>query len=472
MKIAFLHYHLKKGGVTTVLMQQVEALQSKAEILILTGQAPESPLPVPVVVLEGLGYDAPDKPREKPSHTASAVLNAIHDRWAGGCDLLHAHNPTLAKNKSLLQILTLLQKRGIRLFLQLHDFAEDGRPHVFYREQYPSNCHYGVINSRDHAALVQSGLHPAGLHMLPNTVNPIPVARPLTGLDPFILYPIRAIRRKNIGEAILLSLFFDPHQQLQITLPPNSAIDFPSYNGWKQFVSAFGLKVQFEAGLRYDFGQLVSSARYVITTSIAEGFGFTYLEPWTAKKLLSGRKLPGICSDFEQQGIRLDHLYTRLAVPIDWIDIGRFLDRWQQCIADACRQYEYRLPETFGQQHQKHMLVDNSIDFALLDESFQKQVIERMVDRPAEKQSLRQLNPSLGALGRLPAPEAIIGHNRRIVEKAYSPHLYQQRLLGVYRQVKQQPVEHHIDKTKLLEQFLVPDNLSLLKWGAYDPSTP
>jgi len=36
MKIAFLHYHLKTGGVTTVLKRQVSALQGRCEVLVLT----------------------------------------------------------------------------------------------------------------------------------------------------------------------------------------------------------------------------------------------------------------------------------------------------------------------------------------------------------------------------------------------------------------------------------------------------
>jgi len=43
MKIAFIHYHLKTGGVTTVLKQQVEVLRDTCDIMVLTGEIPESP---------------------------------------------------------------------------------------------------------------------------------------------------------------------------------------------------------------------------------------------------------------------------------------------------------------------------------------------------------------------------------------------------------------------------------------------
>ena len=78
----------------------------------------------------------------------------------------------------------------------------------------------------------------------------------------------------------------------------------------------------FEAGLTNDFESLVLSSEFIITTSITEGFGFSFLEPWTAKKMLWGRKLPDICEDFEKNGVQLDHLYTTLNIPIGWTSAG------------------------------------------------------------------------------------------------------------------------------------------------------
>ena len=39
MKIALMHYHLKTGGVTTVIKQQIRAVRGICETLVLTGGA-------------------------------------------------------------------------------------------------------------------------------------------------------------------------------------------------------------------------------------------------------------------------------------------------------------------------------------------------------------------------------------------------------------------------------------------------
>ena len=164
----------------------------------------------------------------------------------------------------------------MKLFLQIHDFSEDGRPQAYFSEPYLSNCHYGVLNGRDYAILRRAGLKARGLHIIPNMVNPVGGILPQTNIADFVLYPIRAIRRKNIGEAILLSLFLRRGQQLIITLPPNSPADMLSYSGWKSFVTKHDLAIEFEAGLKQVYRELVAAADFLITTSITEDLDFPF----------------------------------------------------------------------------------------------------------------------------------------------------------------------------------------------------
>ena len=92
-------------------------------------------------------------------------MAAIRKKWPDGCDLIHLHNPLLAKNKAFLSILKILQDQGERLFLQVHDLAEDGRPNHYYAGQaYPTRCHFGVINSRDFKIFMNAGANQDGLH--------------------------------------------------------------------------------------------------------------------------------------------------------------------------------------------------------------------------------------------------------------------------------------------------------------------
>ncbi|MBL7207226.1 MAG: hypothetical protein ISS67_01695 [Desulfobacterales bacterium] len=469
MKIALAHYHLKTGGVTTVLRQQIEAVKNDCEILVLTGELPDSPFPADIKHIPGLAYYGRSSQKIfNPKKVAESIIKAIHSKWKEGCNILHVHNPLLAKNKIFLKILHELRKREIRLFLQIHDFAEDGRPLSYFNEdEYVSDCHYGVINSRDYEMLLKAGLKKKGLHKIFNTIKPFEFKKKAAKAENFVLYPIRAIRRKNIGEAILLSLFFKNNEALFITQPPNSPIDIISYKGWKRFAEENSLDVVFEAGLKYDFEKLVLAARFLITTSITEGFGFSFLEPWTAKKILCGRKLPDICYDFEQNGIKLDHLYTKLLVPVKWIDKKDLYERWRASVLKACSLFNYKIDNNNIEKGFSAITNNNNIDFGLLDESFQKQIISCVLSDKKNANRLLSLNPYLSYIGEIKNKEDLIQNNMKAVLGNYNNRIYKKKLFEIYSNVCKNPVRQRIDKKILLSEFLNLQKFSLLKWGNY-----
>ena len=470
MKIAFIHYHLKQGGVTTVLKHQVEALRDACEVLVLTGEPPTSCFPADTVHVPGLGYYNGTGSREiyDPEKVADAVKKAIMQKFKGECDILHVHNPILAKNRNFLKILYFLRKSGIRLFLQIHDFAEDGRPLSFFAgSEYPHDSHYGVINSRDYKILLRSGLIEKGLHYLPNTVIPLNCNGENTGPRKNILYPVRGIRRKNIGEAILLSLFFKNNGALSITLPPNSQSDLDSFMGWKKFVSSNGLKVNFDVGLENDFKKIVSASKFLITTSITEGFGFTFLEPWTANKCLWGRRLDGICDGFEKNGVNLDHLYSNILVPLKWIEMDTFYKRWKECWIKNCTIFEFEEGQKNTEQVFNEIIIDDYIDFGLLDEQFQKKVILKVISEGKKADEIIAKNPHILPPAELSDKKELIKKNMVAVEKKYNQTIYKKRLLETYLKIVENPVTQSIDKKILASNFLNPKQFSLLKWCDY-----
>ncbi|MDA3894605.1 MAG: hypothetical protein PF482_00505 [Desulfobacteraceae bacterium] len=466
MKIAFLHYHLKPGGVTTVIRQQIRALKDNCEILIITGEKPQAELGVKTIVIPEIAYDQPGIEQPLPEISGKKIIKAISDHWPSGCDVLHVHNPLLSKNQQLLKILKILSRNNVRLLLQIHDFAEDGRPWVYDAdEDYPSNCHYSVINSRDYHILLKSGLNKSGLHLLINMVTPfnvLPVKK--ISMD-YVLYPVRAIRRKNIGEAILLSLFFPGNDSLAITLPPNSIRDWHYYNLWKQFAKDSHLNVIFEASEHHAFLDLIQSAKRIITTSISEGFGFSFLEPWTAGQMLSGRHLADICTDFSAKDMALDHLYDNILIPINAIDQKQFFDQWKSCILENAATFKITVSETAIDRAYKNMTSGNDIDFGILDEHFQKIIITSIQSDKKFKNRIIALNPFLSDFIQTQNNSDIINHNRAIVEKKFSQNVYQNQLLRTYQKVIDHRVTHQIDKKSLAEKFLNPDNFSLLKWS-------
>lgn len=469
MRIALAHYHLKTGGVTTVLRQQIEAVKNDCEILVLTGELPDSPFPADIKLIPGLAYYGRSSQKIfNPKKVAESIIKAIHSKWKEGCNILHVHNPLLAKNKIFLKILHELRKREIRLFLQIHDFAEDGRPLSYFDEdEYVPDCHYGVINSRDYDILLKAGLKKKGLHKIFNTIKPFEFKKKAAKAENFVLYPVRAIRRKNIGEAILLSLFFKNNEALFITQPPNSPIDIISYKGWKRFAEENSLDVVFEAGLKYDFEKLILAARFLITTSITEGFGFSFLEPWTAKKMLCGRKLPDICYDFEQNKIKLDHLYTKLLVPVKWIDKKDLYERWRASVLKACSLFNYKINNKNIEKGFSAITNNNNIDFGLLNESFQKQIISCVLSDKKNANRLRSLNPYLSHIGEIKNKEDLIQNNMKAVLSNYNNRIYKKKLFEIYSNVCKNPVRQRIDKKILLSEFLNLQKFSLLKWGNY-----
>ena len=466
MKIALVHYHLKTGGVTTVLKQQVAALQPACECLVLTGDRANAELPCKILEIQRLGYDQPGARPINAERVAGQVMDALNQHWPGGCDIIHVHNPLIAKNSHFLGIIKLLQQAGATLFLQLHDFAEDGRPTVYYLEEYPVDCHYGVINMRDKKIMQKAGLEDTGLHYLPNAINPLPTETSI-GHKPLVLYPVRAIRRKNIGEAILLSMFLPKGKRLAITQPPNSPADAVSYRDWVRWISDNRLPVDVEAGRKMPFARLVGEAESVVTTSISEGFGFSFLEPWTARKWLWGRRLGDVCEDFENTGIHLDGLYDYLGIPLEWIDTDLLSQCWKMAVADAARSYDYPIVNETINRVFANLIHSGQIDFGMLNETLQRQVVARLIKDPASRKTLLSMNPHLDGAGTITGQSRTIDHNRQAVLAHYGLEQYRARLTMIYDQVARTRVSQKIDKKVVIDAFLDLDRFSLLKWGRY-----
>jgi glycosyltransferase involved in cell wall biosynthesis len=256
--------------------------------------------------------------------------------------------------------------------------------------------------------------------------------------------------------------------RVAVTQPPSGADDLASYRDWKRFVGAHRLPVDFEVGRKFPFDALLASARAVITTSVVEGFGLGFLESWTAGKPLAGRRLPEICRDIEENGVRLGHLYDRIDVPLGWIDARALSSRWRGAVIAAAGMYGFPFSAIGADAGFEALTREGLVDFGVLDEAAQREVLFRLLDRPWNRSELVERNSFLEPGRMLSDAEAVVEANRRIVSDVYGLKRYGQRLLDIYRRVLDRPVRHRVEKGRLLRAFFRLERFSMLHWGGYE----
>jgi hypothetical protein len=241
--------------------------------------------------------------------------------------------------------------------------------HSILYPAYP-NIRYIAINRYDRMRLLEHGIEEENIHYIPNSVDKtirppddrreelrdkIIARERLQKNVRFLLYPVRCIRRKNVEEAIFLVVFFNrlvdgnlkrnncslkERYHLLVSIKPEAGDDGAYADQLGAFVKKNGLPVTIGLGdlvalereydtsdstgiVHYSVGDLYSASDLVITTSILEGFGFSYIEPWLLDRAVIGRSIPYITPDFQAAGMKLGHLYNALIVDgKDYKDIG------------------------------------------------------------------------------------------------------------------------------------------------------
>ena len=505
MNLATLHYHFNRGGVTQVVLNQLRALQTCATdssdlrcAVIhggrtegLAGLSVDDFLPVDVSLEEvpTLEYDSGIEVRS--GALADEIETTLRRRsFAPESTVLHIHNHCLGKNVSMPGAVSRLAERGYRILLQIHDFAEDFRPENYSRMDaagitgglYPqaSQIHYATINGRDLNILRRVGVAENNLHLLPNSIGALgelPAKQEVRnklrerfGVPPdvtYAVYPVRGIRRKNLGEALLWSVLGGKNFWVGFTLPPMNPVEQPNYARWKQFVEELSLDCVFETGGEdgLPFKENLSAADLFLTTSVAEGFGMVFLESWLAARRLIGRDLPDITAGFVEAGMKLDGLNSLLVVPTQWVGRQALRDSLSKSLRDLLK--SYGLAST---QLDEFMPVIDSIagreqvDFAHLDWRLQEQVIRDVHADEARRQELLRDNAWIqDALRPSSADEQIINHNASVIEERFSLEGTGQRLLQLYRQILDGPADCIVtpaDDTKaVLDAFLDPHYL-------------
>ncbi len=483
MRLAILHFHLQTGGVTRVIRHACEALTGAGyRILVMSGEPPQQPMPVgvDVAVVPGLAYEERRAPLD-PAALAAELTRSAGDALGGPPELWHVHNHCLGKNLALPGALALLARRGHRMLLQPHDFAEDGRPALYQRMLegiaggdtrrldallYPiaPQVHYAVINERDRRFLAAAGIPPGQCHLLPNAVaigTPASTATRPGGTGRLWLYPTRAIRRKNLGELLLWATVGAPGDRFAATQAPQNPVEQPRYRRWVALAEELKLPVEFGLGQRVDdFPALLASSHALMTTSVGEGFGLAFLEPWLIGRALVGRDLPEITADFRVAGIDLSALYPRLDVPLDWVDAPRLRRALAHALKANAEAYQRRAGANALERAWQTAVAEDLIDFGRLDEVAQETVLRRLVADASARSAL--VPATLETI----QDERVLAANRTIIERDYSVAGYARHLHGIYQAALASAPSSQIhagDGAALLDCFLAPERLSLLR---------
>lgn len=478
LNLAILHYHLNRGGVTGVIYNQIKSMRQGGlpinKILIVHGpgqsgwdSSPEmessalsSLPPIETVEVAELGYDSSDQlDRSLGKRIISTLAGAGLDH---NNSVVQIHNHNLGKNNSLLLAIRELADQNFRLLLQIHDFAEDLRPanfrhmtECFARHKLPLNeylypdrvnIHYAFLNQRDLDFFTRSSIARERIHFLPNPVVSDPADHPTSadsvksqlGMNPreqLVVYPVRAIRRKNITEALLFAAC-NPEVRLAVTLPAESKNEIPSYTRNRRLAEELQLPVLFEAGRRgVKYADLIHSADFIFTSSVAEGFGMVFLECWLHGKQLIGRNLAEITIDFSNAGMDFSGLYQRLAVPTEWLDLRSEIRQQQTLLHQVLDQFvsgdeSFKRGELMDQL--AHGLERDFVDFARLMPLTQGEIVKQICSNNELRESLLQLNPLLG----LPVPTAdLVESNATVVRSVFSTGPFAERFGQILSQM-------------------------------------
>jgi hypothetical protein len=354
MQLSVLHYHFRPGGVRRVIELGLPALIQAAggltRVVMAAGEAPDTawrqlievslfPCKVEWVVEPALGYWSEQR---APAAEAGAAIHECLRRILLPGSVLWAHNLSVGRNMLLAQALCSLATDA-KLWLHHHDWWWDGR-----WERWPEMRAQG-IDSLEEAMALTLPTGPGVRHccinvcdarrlkewagiessFLPNpAAQEIPDAaegesarkflRRVTGTDESWIYPCRALRRKNIAEALLVQRLMAPGGAIVTTGAASSPAEQPYFDMLCKAVSRNHWPLHMAVCARPDAPSprsLMAASRAAVITSLREGFGLTYQEAAQRALPLLARIPSGLAETFEAVGFRFRSAWTELRVP-------------------------------------------------------------------------------------------------------------------------------------------------------------
>jgi hypothetical protein len=372
MKLVIVHYHLRPGGVRRVIELATAQLarqlgRTLQSVVVAAGEKPDpkwetlfqkelTGTPLGFFIEPAFNY------LSEQNRTIAQVRKSLQIAWKillkGAAErdtVVWAHNLGIGRNLLLTHEVTrACAVREIPLLLHHHDWWFDNRwrrwPEMsragfsslnqVARTIFPSTCstHHLAINQFDAFQLKRGFSRNA--HWLPNlierTIPPSVKQVRETRMwlqellndrkSPVWILPCRALRRKNMAEALLLTRWLRPEAWLVTTGGASSADEQPYFNelatasrqnGWRLRLGI----LQGDESKKPGVPELLAASEAVLLTSIQEGFGLPYLEAGAARRPLIARSIPNIAPDLRQLGFRFPQYYEEILIDprlFDW----------------------------------------------------------------------------------------------------------------------------------------------------------
>ncbi len=484
LDIVILHCHFERGGVTQVVENHIRALAAHPDVgrILLVSGSRQSGLSeatrsgATTIEVGDFDYDRDDLAAGSALDRSADIATRLESelRAAGvrpDAAVLHWHNHSLGKNTAAPAVIRRLAAGGWRLLLQIHDFAEDNRPENYQRLisatsaksrddldrfLYPvaPQIRYATLTGGDARVLVGLGVPDSQVHCLPNSVVLPPMeqtnreavlatVRRVIGLPDgarWSLYPVRGIRRKNVGEFLLVSRWLPEKCFAALTLQPATEIENRSYRRWQRLAAEVAPRAIFDAGHHPEisFSDNLVASDFILSTSVAEGFGMAFLEPWLAGRGVIARRLPGVTDDFESAGMRLSSFYFNIPIPgkPQWLsECHQEIDQAQQAAwSSVPPPFRPRLGEDISG-------ADETIDFARLTPARQMEVLRHAAASQSFDAALRELSEPLIQQLHRPPSDDVIRHNAGVVGNRYSPEVQGVHLREIYQQLLSAPID-------------------------------
>ncbi|MCL2792220.1 MAG: hypothetical protein FWD87_03940 [Spirochaetaceae bacterium] len=362
------------------------------------------------------------------------------------------HNYHLGKNPVFTRVITeYLQKNNNQnAILQIHDFPECARPdnyRILVETEYTiypliNNVRYVTINARDERYLKEAGMPDNMSWLLYDPVSGLSkelsqdsknksaiTKRVITQTDtseylqkkkvckeklveqfkkffpalnpenPFALYPVRTIRRKNILEAALLAKITNRGFNLIVTLPGVSTQELKYSDtvkecfekGYIPGIWGCGSKIY---GEPVPFENIVSASDFVISSSIMEGFGYHMIDSLLWSKPVITKYLDiqeGFSDVFKNTA---SFFYDFVTVPVKQND----REKIKQLYFDSIRRYTKIMEKNCIDLalHQIDSILNRDlVDFSYLPVYLQIEILTKVSHDKVYKKEVKALNSSL-----------------------------------------------------------------------------